>query len=164
MPKRVMSGPWQARMAAMARFRWWMKTMSCMMSGSRPSTVADPSPCRIRAARCDCSVVLQPAQKPPIHEHMAVATSTGRRPMASDSGTNRKPATQLVSGGSVDSSVTSYSEMGVTPLGTMASGLGLPFMSAVLSTGRGSTPEYSRMKTGRRPATTKSAHMDKLPT
>ncbi len=107
MPKTVISGPWQARMAAIALFRWWMKTRSCMISGSRPSTVADPKPWRRRANRCDFSVVLKPAQKPPIHEHMAVASNTGLRPMASDRGTKRKAATQLLSGGNVDSSVTS---------------------------------------------------------
>ncbi len=107
MPKMVSMGPWQAMMAAMARLRWWMNTMSCMTSGSSASTVAEPRPWMTRAPRCSLRVVLYAARKPPIHENMAVTSSTGRRPMASDSGTSRKLAAQLVSDGSDDSSVTS---------------------------------------------------------
>lgn len=55
-------------------------------------------------------------------------------------------------------------ETGVCPGGTRARGSGLLDMSAVLRTDGGSTPEYSRRKTGVRPATAISAASEMDPT
>lgn len=62
------------------------------------------------------------------------------------------------------SSATWDSETGVIPAGTSERGSGLLFKSAVLRTEGGSTPEYSRRKTGVRPATAISAARDIEPT
>lgn len=70
----------------------------------------------------------------------------------------------MLSIGIVASSDTWASGMGVTPSGTTASGSGLFLRSIFLRVERGSTPEYSRRKTGSRLPTAISTARDTDPT
>jgi hypothetical protein len=88
-PRPMMTMPWLEMMADMALFLWWMKTMSCTISGISASTAPAPSPCTARAARCWLRLVDRPAQIPPAQAAAAAKSSTGRRPTAMESGTRR---------------------------------------------------------------------------
>lgn len=157
-------------MADWALFLWCMNTISCTIKGIKASTAPAPRPITARPARWLSRLVDNPAHSPPAHASTAVTRSTGRRPMAMDSGTRKYDAIPFVIRGMVISMVTFSSDGGVTPGGMTAKGFScvpLPPEAATKSISRivvGSRPAYSSRKIGIKLPMTISAERAREPT